>query len=312
MTQRHRICLGPQMHRPILQDVMDELNLGGEVALITAGWQERELEDDEARDALRLPVHNLELHARSDRVFKAHQDLFEGHRRKQDACKRLQGIYRQRLKAELELARRYWHKALSDDLLAPELQHLIGTIRELDQHHASRLAEIQSDFESEYNLSKYDVVCQEREGIASQLQQCDTIAIAGGHVAVILNRLRLFNLAPMLEEKHIIAWSAGAMALTDRIVSFHDTPPQGESNPEVFELGLGIFQELCIFPHASERLILDDERRLGLIARRFMPSISVALEFESRLDAIDGGWQLSGSTRLIQADGSLSELGGAS
>ncbi len=312
MTEYHRICLGPQMHRPILQGVMDELNLDGQVALITAGWQERELEDDEARQALRLPVLNLKLHARSDRVFSAHQDLFEAHRRKQDACKRLQGIYRQRLKAELKLARRFWHKALSDDLLAPELQHLIETIRALDQHHASRLAEVQAEFEAEYDLSSYDVVAQEREAIAAELAQCDTLAISGGHVAVILNRLRLFNLAPLMQHKHIVAWSAGAMVLTDRIISFHDSPPQGAGNPEVIELGLGVFKELCVFPHASERLLLDDPRRLGLIARRFQPSISVALEFESRMDAIEGGWNLSGTTRLIHADGSLSEAGGQS
>ena len=312
MTHVHRICLGPQMHRPILQDVMDELELDGQVALITAGWQERESEDDEARTALRLPVHNLRLHARSEVVFQAHQDLFEAHRRKQDACKRLQGIYRQRLRAELKLARRFWHKALADDLLAPELQHLIETIRELDQHHASRLAEIQGEFEASFDLNSYDVVCQEREAIAEELSQCDTIAISGGHVAIILNRLRLFSLAPLLEEKHIVAWSAGAMALTERVISFHDSPPQGSGNPEVIELGLGIFKELCVFPHAAERLKLDDPRRLGLIARRFSPSVSVALEFESRVDAIDGGWCLSGSTRQIQPDGLLSAVGGES
>ena len=56
-----------------------------------------------------------------------------------------------------------------------------------------------------------------------------------------------------MQRKHIVAWSAGAMVLTDRIISFHDSPPQGAGNPEAEQSG--IFKELCVFPHASERLL---------------------------------------------------------
>ena len=141
---------------------MDELNsMAGRAHY--RGWQERELEDEEARQALRLPVLNLKpTHARSG-SFRRTRSLV--YRRKQDARKRLQGIYRQRLKAELKLARRFWHKALSDDLLAPELQHLIETIRALDQHHASRLAEIQASL-------RQSTICSLRCGRARTRGNC--------------------------------------------------------------------------------------------------------------------------------------------
>ena len=41
----------------------------GKVALVTAGWQEREGDDDPLVGALAVPVDNLRLHTRSLDVF---------------------------------------------------------------------------------------------------------------------------------------------------------------------------------------------------------------------------------------------------
>ncbi len=64
--------------------------------------------------------------------------------------------------------------------------------------------------------------------------------IAGGHVAVLLNRMRLFRLGEELAKKPLIAWSAGAMALSERIVLFHHHAPQGRRDAELLDAGLGI------------------------------------------------------------------------
>src|SRR5437764_598914 len=76
---------------------------------------------------------------------------------------------------------------------------------------------------------------------AALIRRTSALAIAGGHVAVLLNRLRLFGILALAEGRTIIAWSAGAMAVSDRIVLFHDSPPQGPGNPEVLGAGLGLF-----------------------------------------------------------------------
>ena len=47
------------------------------------------------------------------------------------------------------------------------------------------------------------------------------LAIAGGHVGVLLRCLKLFGVSPPAELP-VVAWSAGAMALTDRVVLYND------------------------------------------------------------------------------------------
>jgi peptidase E len=61
----------------------------------------------------------------------------------------------------------------------------------------------------------------------SLLAASHAVLIAGGHIAVLLNRLRLFDLSAVLRERPVFGWSAGAMVLTSRIVLFHDSPPRG-------------------------------------------------------------------------------------
>ena len=82
----------------------------------------------------------------------------------------------------------------------------------------------------------------------------------------------------------MIAWSAGAMALTDRIVLFHDRAPQGPGHPEVYGSGLSVLRDVVLLPHAKTRLLLDDTARMAVFARRFAPARCVLLEQGTRLD----------------------------
>ena len=56
------------------------------------------------------------------------------------------------------------------------------------------------------------------------------MAIAGGHVGELTRVLHLFHVAPYLPAR-VVAWSAGAMALTDRVVLFHDSSRTGWRRP---------------------------------------------------------------------------------
>ena len=49
------VLMGPQRMTPIVDRALDLLAVTGKVAVITAGWQEREEEDDELQDALGGP-----------------------------------------------------------------------------------------------------------------------------------------------------------------------------------------------------------------------------------------------------------------
>ena len=83
--------------------------------------------------------------------------------------------------------------------------------------------------------------------------------------------LHLFNVAAALRSP-VIAWSAGAMALADRIVLFGDRSAHGPGHPEVYGSGLSVVRDVVLLPHAKARLLLDDAPRMAVFARRFAPA----------------------------------------
>lgn len=138
-----------------------------------------------------------------------------------------------------------------------------------------------------------------RREVADIIADSSALAIAGGHVAALLNRLRLLDVGGALGGVPVIAWSAGAMAVSDRVVLFHDSPPQGFGNAEVLDAGLGLFPGVVPLPSARKRLLLDDRERIALFASRFEPAMSVTLDERCRL-ASDGERYTAGpgTTRL--------------
>ena len=67
----------------------------------------------------------------------------------------------------------------------------------------------------------------------------DALVVAGGHVGELAELLHLFHVAPPCRAR-VVAWSAGAMALTERVVLFHDHVPHGVAQTEVLGDGLGV------------------------------------------------------------------------
>jgi peptidase E len=136
----------------------------------------------------------------------------------------------------------------------------------------------------------------QRDALHRQVEQAGLVLIAGGHVAVLLNRIRLFRLGELLAQKPVIAWSAGAMALSDRIVLFHQKAPQGKSDAEVLDAGLGIVRQRVLLPHARTRLDWNNRKRLALFCRRFAPASCCTLDNGSMIRLQDN--------RVVSATGS--------
>jgi hypothetical protein len=111
--------------------------------------------------------------------------------------------------------------------------------------------------------------------------------IAGGHVAVLLNRMRLFRLGHELANKPLIAWSAGAMALSERIILFHHHAPQGRRDAELLDAGLGIVRGRILLPHARTRFDWGNRKRTALFSRRFSPAACCTLDNGSLLHLED-------------------------
>jgi hypothetical protein len=195
------------------------------------------------------------------------------------------------------------------ELLEAEREAAIATLRELDRHHLERLRALDAEFEDQWRPSERAAVAAQRRELARVLAGCQALCMAGGHVGVLLDRLRLFGLAEMVSEMPIIAWSAGAMVLSERIVVFHDSPPQGAGNAEVLAAGLGVCRDVVALPHASKRLRLSDPAGLALFARRFHPDLCVLLDPRTRLDGDGRSWSAQPGTLKLSERGTAEEIG---
>jgi peptidase E len=172
------------------------------------------------------------------------------------------------------------------DLVAGEERHAISQLRALDRHHLKRTQAIQQSFSNAFGDSP--LIAEHRAQIAALVQDCDTVMITGGHVLVLLNRLQLFGLAPHLAARNIVAWSAGAMVLSERVVLFHDETPQGRRDPELLGLGLGLIPGHVFLPDARRRLRRRDPVRTSVFNRRFSPARCVTLDSGALLHLRDG------------------------
>lgn len=305
------VLLGPQRFEPTVRSVVDSLGIEGRIALVTAGWQEREPEDGELRDHLGGRAVNLLLHARAEELFTADPTLSAGLRRRQERLKSLQNLYRLRLDHQLAAARELYARSGTGGLIGPERDDAVAAVRALDDHHLARVDQVHRKLDAPWPATEHPELERHRRELAAELGACDALAIAGGHVAVLLNRLRLFRVLELARDKPLIAWSAGAMALAERVVLFYDSPPWGRGNAEVLDAGLGVLdaelagKAVLPLPDAERRLRLDDRLRVQLLARRVAPLAAYTLDPGARLVLGRGRVLEAEATRRLRLDGAL-------
>ena len=297
------VVLGPQRHVVTVTEELNRLGVSGSIATITAGWQEREAEDDELSAALGNRAVNLRLHARTDDVFAQDRQLFAAHRRRQDNLRQLQDIYRMRLDHLMASASMLMTRTGSAEIVEPERADTIEQLRALDAHHLRRIRDIHDRFENEELPGERRALAQHRAEVQGMLAECEAVAIAGGNVSTLVGRMRLLDVASGMTDKPILAWSAGAMVLTDRIVAFHDRPPEGAGNAEILDVGLGLAPGIVALPHATNRLKLDDAPRMALFSRRFAPADCVCLDAGSRARLDGQTWTFTEGTNRLDRDG---------
>lgn len=301
-----RLLLGPQ--RPVLNvgDAIAACGLpAGPIAVIAAGWQEAEGDIDDVAAAARREVVNLHLYRRADEIFAGEPALLDAYRLRQDRLQELQRLYGLRLRRAMAAAREMLRSTADPSLADAEQRHAIAQLRALDRHHLRRMQSIYADFDDAFDTARHAALARHHAEIQAQLAGVETVLITGGNVAVLLNRLHLFDLGPLLAGKHVVAWSAGAMALTDCVVLYHDNAPQGRRNPEVFGHGLGLVPRQVLLPDARHRLKTGDRIRLALTSRRFAPAECVTLDSGNLLALDDGRVVCVEGARRIAASGRL-------
>jgi hypothetical protein len=295
--------LGPQQPVPYLADALDKLGVSGPVCSITAGWQEREGELDELIGHIDRPCHDLGLYQRADVLFASDQPLFEAHRARQDKLRFLQTLYRRRLDYAIAAARELMATEGDAEVVTRERRSAITAIRTLDRQHLRHIRDVHGAFDARWHATRHPSLTGLHEELTGRIGESDAVLIAGGHVSILINRLRLFGLGEALAGKPLVAWSAGAMALSRRVVLFHDSPPQGEGHAELLDAGLGLLAPLLPLPHADQRLALEDRERVALLARRFSPEPALTLDAGGRLFGDAQHWHSVENCRRLTSRG---------
>ena len=297
--------LGPQ-RRPTLDTVAASLRLEGPIATVTAGWQEREPADAVLSERLGSRDVNLALYRRWLEVQDRDPEFAVAQRQLQGVLDEVQDIYLLRLDHALQAVYAVQRRSGDDQLRVGELAEAVAAVRDLDAAHLRRISDVRREFNQAWQPHDRPVIAEQCAAVACLLSDAVVLVVAGGHVGVLTDALHLFDVAASLRSP-VIAWSAGAMALTDRIVLFHDRAPQGPGHPEVYGSGLSVLRNIVPLPHARARLLLDDAPRMAVFARRFAPARCILLENGTRVDTDSDGTCPPG-TRMLAEDGRVTSL----
>ena len=301
--------LGPQ-RRPSVQLVARTLDPDVPVATVTAGWQERESNDAELDELLGGRTMNLGLHGRWLDVHERDREYAHAERDHDAALDELRTLYLSALDHALLAAHAAGHARESRPRFgAAAFNDAVEVLRLVDHQHIARLRDAQQAFYAAWRPEERPVIGHHREEVRRILGETQAVVIAGGHVGELLRVLHLFCVEPHLPH-HVIAWSAGAMALSERVVLFHDYVPHGGAQTEVYSDGLGVVRGLVPLPHMRRRLRVDDPVRMSVLARRFAPDRCVVLDDGVRLPLTDAG-SPPPDARVLGNDGQVVEAGSA-
>jgi len=275
--------LGPQ-RRPSLRPVMAALDVDGPVAVVNAGWRHREDDDAELLDLLDGRGVNLALYRRWLDVAAHDPSLAEWEAEWTEAREELSAVYGVRLRhamaAVTALQRR--GAAAPSPLVEQAVDDAVEDLRRLDRWHLAAVRGVRERFAARDAEHDHPRLAEQRARVAELLDPTTVLVVAGGHVGVLLDCLRLFDVRPA--DRVVVAWSAGAMALAERVVLYNDFAPQGVSPPEVHDIGLGVFTGVVPLPHARRRLRLDDRARSSVLARRLHTARCLVLDDGVRVD----------------------------
>lgn len=269
------------------------------------------------RGAREENVQNLSVYNEFQRLRREDPGLAAAYRDKQQCVHRVMALYRQAnrmglriLKEELATVQEWypeWSFAAlldhgrkpqeNDDLalrlVAEELSLQLDRIRDQDEWVVSRLQRLEASFRRFAKLSKNRLWRAQQKVFTRRIRSAATIVVYGGHLAVLLNRLHFYNLGPVLRQAladgaTLVARSAGAMALGDRVVVYHDVYQDRHHTFELLGRGMGLLPGMLVLPQHAERIRRGSEDHLAFIARRFPLGACIGLD-EGALLRIAGG-----------------------
>ena len=311
----HRVVVtGPHRGAIRLGEALEALGAPpGPAAAITVGWRESEsvtAELEREAAASGRPLRPLLLGERVRRVFDRDPELAGEHRALQERIRAEEQLYGARLRQAVEARHAVSRISAPEDCKRPYTEAAWDAVLAADRFHTAQQRGLWERFRSRVRPSARPALCAEIEAVRAILRDCAVLLVAGGHVAVIRNRLMLLDLGGDLARLPIVAWSGGAMALSPRVVLFHDRLPYGSARPEILGEGTATLPGAAFFPDASRRLDLADREGLGELAVRVAPQRAVLLDPGDRLDWDGTGWTSPNGIRLLATTGEVENVNG--
>jgi hypothetical protein len=277
--------LGPQRRVAGARTAVAELIPDGLVATVNAGWRERERDTEELDAVLGGRMVNLELYRRWHQLTESDPGYVEAEHRLTSRLEELRAAYQLRLRHGLAAVRAVAQRVGNSPIRTAAIADAVAGVRALDAWHIDGGTELRATFFAEVRPRERASIDDHRQEVARLVDASAGMVITGGHVGVLLHLLQVFGIADMIRPP-VITWSAGAMALSPRVVLFGDHAPYAHHDPEFYAAGLGLYDHGVPFPHARRRLLTDHDRR-ELLAARLAPYPGLLLDDGVRLDLVD-------------------------
>lgn len=303
------VLLGPQ-RRPSLDRLVTSLGLTGPFATISSGWQEREKDDSELDRHLGGSSRNLHLWHRMQDVFECDPQYAAAHRDRRAQLLELQELYQLGLSHTVQFLDELRSRTAGSTIIRGlALDDAVQVLRGMDKQHIARVGEINAQFYAQYPPHERPAIARHRREVSDILAESQALVLTGGHIVELIDSLHLFNVnAAGMTRMPIIAWSAGAMALTSQVVLFDEYAVRGPGCSEVFDLGLGVLPGIVALPSAKQRLRTDDKVNMGLLAKRFEPNVCLPLDPGARVQ-IETEGELPSDATVLDTAGNLRPYG---
>ncbi|MEO7061305.1 MAG: hypothetical protein ABI083_16410 [Lapillicoccus sp.] len=295
--------LGPQRFLTTAGSVVRALDVAGPVAVVLAGWEERESDDGELQEVMGGRVVNLRLHGRMMGLLAADPAVTAAALILRDAMDDLAAVYSTRLHHGVEAVYAVHRSTARPDIVASAFADGLRLVQEIDRWYLHALGQLYGELEATRALEQSEELQRHRAEVAEIVAGAGVLAIAGGHVGVLTRAMRLFAVRPPAELP-VVAWSGGAMAVTSQVVLFLDDSPTGFTGAEIWDRGLARVPGVVALPHARRRLRLDDRVRMSVLAGRFPDATCVLLDDGSKV-VIGADGQVPAGARVLTADGAV-------
>lgn len=294
--------LGPQRFLTTAGAVARSLDADGPVATITAGWEERESDDGELDTVMDGRTQNLRLFGRMMDVLERDPVVAAAALALRDAVDDLAGAYSVRLHHALDAVYAVRRRKGRADVIAAAYSDGVDAVRRLDRWYLDEVRALYTEAYATGAAGGSELWAEHRAQVADVLAGSSVLAVAGGHVGMLLRTMQFFSVRPPAELP-VVAWSAGAMAMTRTVVLFNDFV-QANGAAEVWDRGLARVENVVALPHARRRIHLDDRVRMQVFAKRFEGYACLLLDDGAKV-AVGPDGSLPAGARVIRADGTV-------